>query len=274
MDAFAMAFSNTAALDGVIFKFDTGGWDIRQQTIANLRNSLMELRPMSQRDFERLFKVHIFNMTTDKTRAIVKIEVFGELAKACINLPAGYLGNLHGLHLKSYVFSVADPEGDILRARIFESEGGQQTTLFGAQQVDHASKGSGKGFRVGDRKSDYHFVAYTRRGQRMGLEMRVQDRPIRRTAAEVLEFAAQASITDRGAWLVTCQRVASLAAERFTRDMAVKNIPITSHVSGLTDNPHAHDTRVEYYSTTQGTPWFFDSSTGEYGPVNEDRERP
>jgi hypothetical protein len=235
MSSFGNAFADTYAIDGLIFKVRTSGWDIRQNVIGWMQDFFKEGFTGTEKDFARLFQFKIFNMSTDKNQAIVRFQVYGSLCNRALDLPAGQLAFLNEAHFKSYAVNDGDPALDKLRDAIYDSEGGQQANLFGASAHTNLQKGDGRGWRIGDRKSDYHFVCYTRTGQRPGIEVRVKDAPVRRMAAESVELSAVHSLKDRNAWLVMLGKLAKLAADRLYADLARKGIEANDHVRGFTD---------------------------------------
>lgn len=243
MSTFANAFTDTYAVDGLILKVMTSAWDIRQQVMSHMRDFLREGFDGDDKAFDKMFQAKIFNMSTDKTKAIVRFQIYGSLCRRALQLPAGYLAYLNEVHIKSYAHTPEDPSLDKLRDAIYASEGGQQASLFGASQYTNVQKGDGRGWRIGDRKSDYSFVCYTRRGQRPGIEVRVKDAPVRRNCVQAIEAAVALGANDYSTWCLVISRVAKAGALRLEQDLTKKGIAPNDFIKGFTDERSANSPR-------------------------------
>ena len=161
--------------DGLVFKWQADDADFRQHSIADLLAWLEDqCDDISEKDFKRLVKVHIFNMAKDHTRAIAKVEVFGTVARCVNTMPLRFANWLVGMHVKTFFDGITTDEFVEMCRHINDGVGFQQPVLFGPNPHGKADKGTGRGLRIGDRESGFGMVLYERAGQRPGLELRVQ----------------------------------------------------------------------------------------------------
>lgn len=265
MSALGNAFADTYYVDGVVLKTRLSGADTRQVYLSALRQRLLELHPeCDPKSFDAKFKVKIYYMDKDRYDSVVKVSMYGWLAESALQLRAGYLANLNEVHLKSHVFSLDPDWADRLQAALSEfASGGQQLALFGPKPKPHPEKGDGKGWRIGDRNSDYHFASYSRVGHRTGIEVRVQDAAVKRLANEALELAVNHGLSDESAWRVVFSKAAKVGADRFARDLELKCVAAPTFFSGFTTQVGLHENPVTYYSITDGQPYVVDLTTGE-----------
>lgn len=259
------AFTSASFVDGVIMKADLKGVDVRQHFVSTLREELLKSLPgISERDFIRGFKPQMFYMDRERYRCIVKVQLTGDVARAAEHLRAGYIALVTGVHVKAGVFSLNEDWDLALSEALYKSaNAGQQLTLFKEKVLEHDEKGTGRGWRIGDRNADYHFASYKRRGQRVGIEVRVQDRPILRLRAECVELAAEHNLNDKNAWRLLFRKAAKVGADRFDRDLSLKGIEPLAFFSGFTEDISLFSNPVTYYSVTNGRPYIIDLETGE-----------
>lgn len=237
MSTIGNAFADTYAVDGVIIKVDLSGVDTRQHFIGKMRDELRTLTPhLDDKQFTKGFKPQVYYMDRDRYRAIVKVNLYGPVAQVADKLPAGMIAQVNEVHFKSYAVFYMGTDSEDLRKALFEAdEQGQQLNLFGAKEQRHADKGDGKGWRIGDRNSDYHFVGYRRAGQRLGVEIRVKDRPVKRMAAEAVEMSAEYGLNDHSAWRLFFTKLAKVGGDRFDADLTRKSVDLNQYVRGFTD---------------------------------------
>lgn len=224
---FASAFAQTAHIDGVVFKFDTPDEQHRQRIATRLRELVqMHYQPADTREHERLFKVKVFNMTTDRSRAIVKFSLYGGYALAVTQLPAALVPNLFELHLKSYAYGLADDRVKPLYDTLIWSQKGRQPTLYGQHPNPNSKKGSGVGVRIGDRNSDYGFVFYKRPSQRLGLELRIKDKACFARTVKALDLGVKSGWDDSSIWQAVINTLCHAAAQEFVRDVRSKGVDL------------------------------------------------
>lgn len=276
MSTLGNAFADTSYVDGVVFKFDLRGADVRQQTISDLRARLRGYaNHLDEKSFNAKFKPQIYYMDKERYRAIVKVTIYSDVAAASRNLPAGYIAYVTEAHLKAHMFSFNDPDLDSLREALKEEpEGGQQLSLFGPKNEVHKTKGDGKGWRIGDRNSRFHFASYKRRGQRPGLEVRVGRDPVVRVRNEVLDLSTGYGLNDVKAWDLLFTKLAKIGGDRFAHDMELKQMAACNFFSGFTSDFSEHKRTVEYVSLNDGQWYSCNMDTGEFSELRTDAERP
>lgn len=268
--AFAEAFKSASTLDGIVFKKDLLGVDQRQSYVAALRQLVREqATDVDEATFNKKFKVKVFYMDTDRYRAIVKVSLYGFLAYKAMNLDASYIEDVFELHFKAYAVYHNEAAEVGMRTDLFNAEeAGQQLVLFGKKETAHPEKGTGKGWRIGSRKSDYHFAAYKRRGERAGIECRVKDSPIRRVAKQAAEYQARFEGTDRTAWSHLFAETAAVASARLASDLEKKGLNPHQYIRGFTLTPSVSHQVVGIFSSTDARLDYVDTNTGEI--VTED----
>lgn len=224
---FSQAFALAAHIDGVVFKFDTPDEQHRQRIATRLRELVqMHYTPADTREHDRLFKVKVFNMTADRSRAIVKFSLYGGYALALTKLPAALAPNLFELHLKAYAYGMRDEQVKPLYDKLIWSQKGRQPTLYGQHPNPNSKKGSGVGVRIGDRNSDYGFVFYKRPSQRLGLELRIKDKACFSRTTKAIDIGVKAGWEDSVVWQTVLNTLCHAASTEFVRDVRGKGVDL------------------------------------------------
>lgn len=250
--AFERAFSNTATADTIVFKRRTdaglGANDLWKEA---LYNALQKERPVAIADLRHFWRTFDFRMDAIGQCWVTKIEVFREWAEACITLPVRFLTFVTGVHMKAfYEVPLSGPD---IREDLVRYEGGQQASIFSKAQKPGGVKGDGRGWRIGQRKSDMCSVGYKRRGQRDGLEVRVSGAALSRMRQELLASFDAARLRDSAAWAILFSNVALAGAERLRRNLEKKGLSPFDYFELFIDQPTFGETLLTGF-TVEGEP--------------------
>jgi hypothetical protein len=262
-DGFITAFKDTYTIDGCIFKIDTSSWDIRNSVVERFKETLVKGLKLTPEDMKAHVHIKFFNMSKDSNRAIVRIQLTGWPANHAPDLFGNYVHDLTELHLKSFIVGVPSGDSELqLQRELLESESGQQLTLFGgtSSYAGNKRKGTGRGIRIGSRKSDYNFVLYRRAGERMGLEVRVKDAAMLRARDKAIAAYTSGDVTGRSAFDAVVKAVSVIGATQFYNDLTLKGIAIGKIAMHLTDT--AEDAAIKFIAS--------DCATGASGMYNSD----
>lgn len=191
----------------------------------------------------RFIKVRILNMGSDVRGKVVKIECYGAAAAMFPDLPPWLSTQTASIHVKAYMHGIGPEDFTALRGELMGTTGNQQLTLFDEKRRASANKGTGEGFRIGDRDSDFHLVAYKRTGERASIECRVGGAAMRRLVRETVTQYGPSDGMQKfisNGILLSARRYAS---KRLFKEFDSRGVELAEFCEGFTDSVAEHYTR-------------------------------
>lgn len=240
---------NAAVCDGVRLQFHGYEHDRFQQLYRRIWGIIQDATLLDDKELGRFIKPKVVRHDTSTKGSLRIIQLTGAAARYAHNLPWDLTKNLSQMHVKCYGVERFDGGHEAFVDAIYAGIGSSRSQLsfFAGVANPKQPKASGqKGTRIGSRKSDKQVVVYKRRGERPGIEARVQDKTLARCIKETEEYATSLDEMpdDRTMWvLLTAKvgRVGYLAALKTVREMGIN---IADFFEGVSPDPEPDSPRV------------------------------
>lgn len=200
-----------------------------EEAVARLEVSMGDVRLREP-------KVTFLGPAGNRPDGLMIVEVWGRAAEALYDLPNEYAPFLTFAHIKTYATLREGVTYDKWLA-MCQKSGFRKGTLTTPRKQRNSVKDSGKaGYTFGSHKSDLHFSAYQRPGERLGLEARFRDERLQSAmvlAEDLLESLQRSGDTQFSVWNLAAGLMAKTADEQLDFEILSRDEDLSDYLTGF-----------------------------------------